>query len=96
MALVGVALQPVPTDAFIRGAHVDPTDEAGRAGIDAMETAARGGQAAIVVRDDLAVWQKLNVTAFLTTGIVGPPRACSGSRTRTRPATPTTGSPSSR
>jgi hypothetical protein len=26
---------------------------------------------AIVVRDDLAVWQKLNVTAFLTTGIVG-------------------------
>jgi hypothetical protein len=26
---------------------------------------------AIVLRDDLAVWQKLNVTAFLTTGIVG-------------------------
>ena len=26
---------------------------------------------AIVVRDDLAVWQKLNVTAFLTTGIAG-------------------------
>ena len=26
---------------------------------------------AIVVREDLAVWQKLNVTAFLTTGIVG-------------------------
>ena len=26
---------------------------------------------AIVVRDDLAVWQKLNVTAFLTSGIVG-------------------------
>jgi hypothetical protein len=26
---------------------------------------------AIVVRDDLAVWQKLNVTAFLTTGVVG-------------------------
>jgi hypothetical protein len=25
---------------------------------------------AIVVRDDLAVWQKLNVTAFLTSGIV--------------------------
>ena len=26
---------------------------------------------AIVVRDDLAVWQKLNVTAFLTSGIIG-------------------------
>jgi hypothetical protein len=26
---------------------------------------------AIVVRDDLATWQKLNVTAFLTSGIIG-------------------------
>ena len=26
---------------------------------------------AIVLREDLAVWQKLNVTAFLTSGIVG-------------------------
>ena len=26
---------------------------------------------AVVVRDDLAVWQKLNVTAFLMSGIVG-------------------------
>ena len=26
---------------------------------------------ALVVRDDLAVWQKLNVTAFLTSGIIG-------------------------
>ncbi len=26
---------------------------------------------AIVVREDLAIWQKLNVTAFLTGGIVG-------------------------
>ena len=26
---------------------------------------------AIVVRDDLATWQKLNVTAFLMSGIVG-------------------------
>ncbi|WP_282610562.1 DUF2000 family protein [Pelagibius sp. Alg239-R121] len=26
---------------------------------------------AIVVRDDLAGWQKLNVTAFLTSGIIG-------------------------
>jgi len=26
---------------------------------------------AIVLRDDLAVWQKLNVTAFLTSGIIG-------------------------
>ena len=28
-------------------------------------------KAAVVVRDDLAVWQRLNVTAFLTSGIVG-------------------------
>jgi hypothetical protein len=28
-------------------------------------------KAAIVVRDDLAVWQRLNVAAFLTSGIVG-------------------------
>jgi len=26
---------------------------------------------AIVVRDDLQVWQKLNVTAFLTSGVIG-------------------------
>lgn len=26
---------------------------------------------AIVVRDDLAMWQKLNVTAFLTSGVLG-------------------------
>lgn len=26
---------------------------------------------ALIVREDLAVWQKLNVTAFLTSGIVG-------------------------
>ena len=26
---------------------------------------------AVILRDDLAVWQKLNVTAFLMTGIVG-------------------------
>ena len=26
---------------------------------------------ALVVREDLAVWQKLNVTAFLTSGIIG-------------------------
>jgi hypothetical protein len=26
---------------------------------------------AIIVREDLAVWQKLNVTAFLTSGVVG-------------------------
>ena len=26
---------------------------------------------AVVIRDDLAVWQKLNVVAFLTSGIVG-------------------------
>lgn len=28
-------------------------------------------KAAVVVRDDLAVWQRLNVCAFLTAGIVG-------------------------
>ena len=33
---------------------------------------------AIVVRDDLAVWQKLNVTAFLTSGIVGGQSALTG------------------
>ena len=26
---------------------------------------------AIVIRDDLEVWQKLNVTAFLTSGVIG-------------------------
>ncbi|MGI9410533.1 MAG: DUF2000 family protein [Hyphomicrobiaceae bacterium] len=26
---------------------------------------------AIVIRDDIAVWQKLNVTAFLTSGVLG-------------------------
>ena len=26
---------------------------------------------AIIVRDDLATWQKLNVTAFLTSGVTG-------------------------
>ncbi len=29
---------------------------------------------AIVVRDDLLVWQKLNVTAFLTSGVLGADR----------------------
>src|SRR5262249_16590837 len=28
-------------------------------------------QITLIVRDDLAVWQKLNVTAFLTSGIIG-------------------------
>jgi hypothetical protein len=28
-------------------------------------------KAAVVVRDDLAVWQRLNVTAFLVSGLVG-------------------------
>ena len=28
-------------------------------------------KAAVVVRDDLAVWQRLNVTAFLMSGVVG-------------------------
>jgi len=35
---------------------------------------------AIIVRDDLAVWQKLNVTAFLTSGIVGTDPALMGER----------------
>lgn len=33
---------------------------------------------AIVVQDDLAVWQKLNVTAFLTSGVVGTDSALLG------------------
>ena len=35
---------------------------------------------AVVVRDDLAVWQKLNVTAFLTSGIVGADQGLLGER----------------
>ena len=33
---------------------------------------------AIAVRDDLAVWQKLNVTAFITSGIIGQHEALLG------------------
>lgn len=33
---------------------------------------------AIVVRDDLATWQKLNVTAFLTSGVLGTDSALLG------------------
>lgn len=35
---------------------------------------------AIVVREDLAVWQKLNVTAFLTSGVVGSDTGLLGER----------------
>jgi hypothetical protein len=35
---------------------------------------------AIVIRDDLAIWQKLNVTAFLTSGIVGATKDIIGER----------------
>lgn len=35
---------------------------------------------AIVVREDLPVWQKLNVTAFLTSGVVGTENALVGER----------------
>jgi hypothetical protein len=35
---------------------------------------------AIVVREDLATWQKLNVTAFLTSGIVGANEGLLGER----------------
>lgn len=35
---------------------------------------------AIVVREDLATWQKLNVTAFLTSGVVGANPALLGER----------------
>lgn len=35
---------------------------------------------AIVVREDLATWQKLNVTAFLTSGIVGSSEGLLGER----------------
>ena len=50
---------------------------------------------AIVVRDDLAMWQKLNVTAFLTTGIVGATEGLLGEPYEDGAATPTTGSRSS-
>jgi hypothetical protein len=35
---------------------------------------------AIVIREDLAIWQKLNVTAFLTSGIVGATKDIIGER----------------
>ena len=35
---------------------------------------------AIVVRDDLLVWQKLNVTAFLTSGVLGADASLLGER----------------
>ncbi|MEZ5669652.1 MAG: DUF2000 family protein [Alphaproteobacteria bacterium] len=35
---------------------------------------------AIVVRDDLLVWQKLNVTAFLTSGVLGGDSSLLGER----------------
>ena len=35
---------------------------------------------AIIVRDDLLVWQKLNVTAFLTSGVLGADSALLGER----------------
>ena len=35
---------------------------------------------AIVVRDDLLVWQKLNVTAFLTSGVLGADEELLGER----------------
>lgn len=35
---------------------------------------------AIVVREDLAAWQKLNVTAFLTSGVVGSDAGLLGER----------------
>ena len=38
---------------------------------------------AIVVADDLKVWQKLNVVAFLTSGMIGAPRASLERRTKT-------------
>ncbi len=37
---------------------------------------------AIILRDDLAVWQKLNVTAFLMSGIVGQTREIIGEQYR--------------
>ncbi|TNE36205.1 MAG: DUF2000 family protein [Alphaproteobacteria bacterium] len=35
---------------------------------------------AIVIRDDLATWQKLNVTAFLTSGVLGADASLMGER----------------
>lgn len=37
-------------------------------------------KAVIVVRDDLLVWQKLNVAAFLSSGIIGPGAELIGER----------------
>ena len=44
---------------------------------------------AIVLREDMAPWQKLNAAAFLTSGIVGANPGLLGSRTRTRWGTST-------
>ena len=44
---------------------------------------------AFLVRDDLETWQRLNVTAFLASGIAAPTRSWSASRTSTRTASST-------
>ena len=41
---------------------------------------------AVLLRDDLATWQRLNVTAFLVSGIATPSRSWSARRTATRTA----------
>jgi hypothetical protein len=41
---------------------------------------------AILILDDLAVWQKLNVTAFLTTGIAAAPPRLWANPTKMPPA----------
>ena len=51
---------------------------------------------AIVLRNNLASWQKLNVTAFLVSGIVGQNPDMIGEPTATAPAISTTRYPSSR
>jgi hypothetical protein len=44
---------------------------------------------AIVVREDLVTWQKLNVTVFLTSGIIGANEGLLGEPYRMPPATST-------
>lgn len=51
---------------------------------------------AVILRDDLAVWQKLNVTAFLMSGIVAQTKEIIGEPYRDGRATSTIPFPSSR
>jgi len=59
--------KPMLTTSQNRAGDLDyDGDDAGRAGPVRFNT-----KIAVVLRDDLAVWQKLNVTAFLVSGVAG-------------------------